>query len=258
MKRLIVLTLCLVFSGMAHAAPENRNERFGSATAALEAGNYEEALKGYEALIAEGETAAALYYNMGLTLKAMGKPVDAALNFRRALVLDPRMLPARRALEEISETSNVPAAPFTWKEELSGIIPPRLGLLTGSIIFWAGLLLLQNRASREGRFGLAGFLAILLVLAGGALAVASYLADPFASNRRAALVTSPAAVSMHRTPSDNSPGVSLLPPGTNLQILDQSAGWTYAKTPDAAMGWIPRDKITQILPGTSLRDVSRE
>jgi len=245
-KALVVLLLAF---GTQWAAAQDRSQQFDTAGTAFAAGNFEEAKKGYEALIQSGETSPEVYYNLARTFASLDEPVAAALNYRRALLLDPKLVRARRALAELSQTTGLPATSFGWKEELSGIVPPRALLLAGTVLGWIGALLILRIAQRGPRTAPAIALSVLFLVLGIAAAAVGFVSDPMVADARTALVTSNAIVPARATPTDNSQSISLLPPGSSVEVLRQSAGWTYCRLPDRTTAWVPSPTLTRVVPG---------
>ena len=52
---------------------------------------------------------AGLYYSLGIAEQKDGQRAQAAVNLRRAIMLDPRMVDARMALSEIERSQGVPS-----------------------------------------------------------------------------------------------------------------------------------------------------
>ena len=78
------------------------SEDFASANANLASGHADEALSTYKTLLTYPEFktsgSAEIWYNRGLAEMQTGDAVAASLSFRRALLLDPALAPARMEL----------------------------------------------------------------------------------------------------------------------------------------------------------------
>ena len=121
MKRYIVLFATLfavIFSATAQTAEEattepaqqevtatDHNTLWDSANAAYNEGNYSKAVELYEAILADGEHSAKLYYNLGNAYYKQEKLGKAILNYTRALRLAPADEDIRHNLEYATEAT---------------------------------------------------------------------------------------------------------------------------------------------------------
>lgn len=222
-------------------------EPVADAFSAYEAGDFSKAAREFETALASGPKSAGLYFNLGQALKKGGEAGPAALNLRRALMLDPRLMDARIALSDIERSKGIPMAAAGWKEQLIERVPLYPVMFLGFVIFWIGafLGLMVAFQRSQNRFGLlAGFVFAIL---GAAIFVVTYMADPRFQWRDGAVVVAADGASLLTAPAERSPLVTKLPTASLLRVVRTSGEWVYAKANDGKSGWLPRNSITDLV-----------
>ena len=85
----------ILFFGHSRAGAETIEESFASANSFFEAGDYTNAVKGYEAVITQDPNYAPAYNGLGLVYRTLGEDLnDVAWFFKSALDIDPNYLEA--------------------------------------------------------------------------------------------------------------------------------------------------------------------
>ncbi len=138
-----------------------RAETIQDGNAAFAKGEFAAAIRAFESALATQGPSAGLYYSLGVAQQKDGQRAQAAVNFRRAIMLDPRMVDARMALSEIERSQGVPPARSTWRELVAermpleaahdcGIRPRLVGSLSDSLrcLRQGGSLVALDRRSR--------------------------------------------------------------------------------------------------------------
>lgn len=244
-RRFCILFLCFlaIFSAQAEDA--------ATAGKAYQKGNYQAAIQDYEKQVASGAYTPEVYYNLAAAYQMAGKPVDAVLNYRRALMLDPRMLQARRNLEVIQRSSGIPMPRFTWREEISSIVSPDWLMYGGTIAGWTGaLLVVIGFLKKKPRFWWITFSIILLTL-GKAIAVVGYMTDPKIADAASAVITAAKPVTARVAPADSSASVTKLVPGAGVNVLSNRGTWSYCQLLDGSTAWLPSQDLTMVVPTPS-------
>ena len=191
-----------------------------------------------------------LWYNLGLAEEKSADAAGASLAFRRALLLDPTFMPARRQLETVLGTLGLPI-PSGWDESVRQSIHPEFLIVAGSILGWAGvfaLILLIFLAPRR-KFWIAAV--VVLVIAGHGAAVLGTLIDPRRVAADKAVVTAKKAPVLHATPADSGTPGGTLTPGLLVSVLSRNGAWWYVSGGPGLTGWIPSDTVTPLLPSVS-------
>ena len=225
-----------------------RAETIQDGNAAFARGEFAAAIRAFESALATQGPSAGLYYSLGLAQQKEGQRPQAAVNFRRAMMLDPRMVDARMALSEIERSQGVPPAPSTWRELVAERMPLGPLIIAGCVLAWFGafLSLFVVFAKAARLWPLIG--ALGLVIAGAALFLTGYLADPRVFERNMAVVSDKGGVTLLAAPADQSATVLRLPGGAPLRVLGRSGEWTFCGAPSGEQGWAPSKSLEAVLP----------
>jgi tetratricopeptide (TPR) repeat protein len=216
--------------------------------AAFAKGDFPAAIRAFESALATQGSSPGLHYSLGVAQQKDGQRALAALNLRRAIMLDPRMVDARMALSEIERSQGVPTMSSDWRELVAERVPLKALLIAGCVLAWlGGFLLLFVVFVKGGRLlPLAG--ALGLIAAGTALFLAGYLADPRVSERNVAVVSAKEGVALLAAPADQSAVVLRLPGAAPLRILGRSGEWTFCSGPGGEQGWAPSKSLEAVMP----------
>jgi len=239
---LSVLSLWCGIAGILKAEP------VANAISAYEAGDFAKSAREFETALASGPKSAGLYYNLGQALKKQGETGPAALNFRRALMLDPQLIDARISLSDIERSKGIPLISAGWKDQFIERVPLFPLLVFGFVLFWLGAFLWLISAYQ--RFGnrLALVSGLVLALVGMTIFTLAYLADPRLQWRDSAVVVAADGVSLLSAPAERSPLVAKLPAAAAVRVIRTSGEWVYAKLDDGKSGWLPLNTITDLVP----------
>ena len=210
---------------------------------------YSEAARQQEQALATAPPSAEGYYNLGLASEKAEDPAQAALNYERALLLDPGLRPARNALAAMASSRSIPLPPHTWTNDVTAIIHPDMLVLLGTALFWAGAFGLLAAAQAGRRRGVATTLAILALIFGTAAQTAGWLGDPRLDRARPAVVTAKNGADVLTEPANNSTPVVSLPQGTPVGVLSPRGAWTYVDLNGGARGWVQTERLTPVVPG---------
>jgi tetratricopeptide (TPR) repeat protein len=216
--------------------------------AAFAKGDYPAAAQAFESALETLGPSAALYYNLAVVDQKRGEHAQAALNLRRAIVLDPRMTDARMALSEIERSQGVPPAPSNWRDVLAERAPLKTLLMVGCGLAWLGAFLLLFVVFMRDHRILPVTGAVALLAFGGAIFVFGYLADPRVSERNVAIVSQNSGVPLLSTPADQSAAVTKLPAAAAVRILQERGEWTFCSAPSGEKGWAPSKSLERVVP----------
>lgn len=236
----IFLTAALALGGLAHSFSASQD-----AITAYREGDFSKAAREFETALAAGKPSAGGYYNLGLAYRKAGQPAQAALNFRRAIMLDPRMMDARMALSDVERSQGIPLPPVDWRTWLAEIGSLPVLLMLGFVAFWIGAYWFLFLATRPRSGFLAIAAAAILCMAGLAIFVAAYLADPRFIWRSASVALDPGV--LLSAPADRSEKVAPVPAGAVVHVLHKSGDWTYCRLPDGTEGWLAGSTTLQPL-----------
>ncbi|MFA7343987.1 MAG: tetratricopeptide repeat protein [Terrimicrobiaceae bacterium] len=242
MKNRLALVFFLALGAFARA------DLLSDARARFQDGEYDQAAKLFEQSLEKSPPSAAVFYELGRALNKTGQEARSALNFRRALILDPRFAPARSALQEANVALGIPPVKQGWRTRVVERIPLDALGLAGTVLFWAGafagLSAFFPRGFRGGRL-VAGILSLLLGLS---LVLAAWLCDPRISLANTAVVLTNGGSSLRSSPADQSEKLASLPQGSTIDILSQRGRWFYGQAPGGTKGWFLTEGIVPLIP----------
>lgn len=212
-------------------------------------GEYESAATYFEKHLQSAPPSAAAYFELGQVLQKTEKEAEAALAYRRSLVLDPGFAPAANALKESNARLGVAAPVQGWRSSLGEKIAPDTAALAGSIAFWIGaFFLLAAFAFLKKRILLVSLGAFLLV-SGFASCLVSALTDPRILDARQAMVMQLSGSSLYKVPSeDAAEKITTLNQGATVKILSARGRWFHVELPGGQHGWLPQEGVTQVIP----------
>lgn len=212
-------------------------------------GEHESAIPYFEKHIQASTPSAAAYFEFGQALAKVGKEAEAALAFRRALILDPRFQPAETALRDANAQLGLTSPSRNWRTAVTGRIPLDELALGGAALFWLGafLFLIALLAMRSRPSLLPA--AIVLAISGlGALALL-WLVDPRQTDTDDAMVLSANGAVLFKTPSeDSSQKITTLGQGSVVKILSRRGRWCHGELPGGQRGWFLQEGTTPLIP----------
>jgi len=225
-----------------------RADTVSDARARFRDGEYEQSAKLYEQSLEKSPPSAAVFFELGRALNKTGQEARAALNFRRALILDPRFAPARTALQEANVALGIPPVKQDWRTQVVERVPMDALALAGTALFWAGafaVLAAFFPPAFRGRRLVAG---ILFLLFGFSILSVSWVCDPRIALANTAVVLTNGGTSMRSSPADQSEKIASLPQGSIVDLLSQRGRWFYGQLPGGAKGWFLTEGIVPLIP----------
>ena len=245
----LIASSCWMLSTSPGSAATDPDVTFTGGNRAYEDGRFEDANQVYRSLISEGDVSEELFLNLGNVSYRLNQPGEAALWYRRAIVLNPRFAEARQNLRVIKGKTGY------HEFELKGVDAWLARLSPGELIailstgLWITLLIIAAslvfRRLRDWR--------PLLYITGG-LSLAVAIASAWGLNRQRtqldaedlAIVTANDAAAL-TGPEPDAEKVVDLPPGSELQILQPSGPWTYVAIPPELRGWVRSESIAPVI-----------
>ncbi len=214
--------------------------------------DYPKAIAAYEALIGDGQVSAEVYYNLAVALEKSGRVVDASVNYRRALVLDPGLRSANNNLALLAADQGISMRPRKWLNDVTMVVHPGWLQGLGAALGWVGVaglaVVIFGPKRRSGL--LVG--AIAAAMAGGGLFAMGVVADPRVADANLAVVTQVGGVDALAGPAKNSSVVDKLAAGAAVGVLSPRGAWTYVEVAAGARGWVASDALTMVVPEKGL------
>ncbi len=211
-------------------------------------GEFEQAAKLFEQALEKSPPNSAAFFELGRALNKSGQEARAALNFRRALILDPRFSPARTALQEVNVALGVAPVKQDWRAKVLERVPMDALTLIGTILAWLGAFV-----------GLASFLppafrslrlaaGVVFLLAGFSALAVVWFCDPRIELANTAVVLTSGGTSLLSSPADQSEKISTLQQGSVVKVLSQRGRWFYGELPGGGRGWFLTEGIVPLIP----------
>ena len=212
-------------------------------------GEYESAATYFEKHLQSALPSAAAYFELGQVLQKSEKEAEAALAYRRSLVLDPGFAPAANALRESNARLGVTAPVQNWRSLLGEKIDADTSVLVGCIAFWVGAFLMLATLAFSKKRLLFLSLGLFLLVAGFASGLASAFTDPRIFEVKQSMVMNLAGASLYKVPSeDASEKITTLNQGSTLKILSARGRWFHVELPGGQRGWVLQDGVTRVIP----------
>jgi tetratricopeptide (TPR) repeat protein len=235
--------LCTMFVtiGFATSLPSvfaQPNADFAKANENYAAGQFQEAINGYEKLVRAREWSANLFYDLGNAYFRMKDFGHAILNYERALALDRFHPEADANLRIVRDEARALEMQPSWPERYFKRVSVNQYSIAAAIVFWLGTFsvfgLIFGRRRSAGMITLS-ILAFSIFLT---TVFAIYKLDNGSNGRFLAIVTS-ADVEARFATADNVNSVLALPAGSQIKILSTRGDWVYAALPNNLRGWLP-------------------
>ena len=216
-------------------------------------GEYQQAIKDYEALLKQGASAD-LYYNLGNAYYRTENITRAVLNYERALLLSPGDRDIRFNLQMARSKTIDKITPeqdmffVTWYRSLVNLTSvdgwANVALISLAMAIVLALLYLFSERIWLRKVGFFG--AIILIVFFLLSNVFAHQQKDLLVHRRGAIVTAP-AVTVKSTPAKQGTDLFILHEGTKVTITDGSMkDWKGIRLADGKEGWIETIQIELI------------
>ena len=216
-------------------------------------GEYQQAIKDYEALLKQGASAD-LYYNLGNAYYRTENITRAVLNYERALLLSPSDRDIRFNLQMARSKTIDKITPeqdmffVTWYHSLVNMTSvdgwADIALISLALAIVLALLYLFSERiwlRKVGFFG-AIFLVVVFLLSN----IFAHQQKDLLVHRRGAIVTAP-AITVKSTPAKQGTDLFILHEGTKVTITDDSMkDWKGIRLADGKEGWIETRQLELI------------
>ncbi|MCB1099609.1 MAG: SH3 domain-containing protein [Verrucomicrobiae bacterium] len=249
----VVITLVLSFAccyADDDADPVVLHAEFDTAVAAYGKGDFASAYRKFTK-VADEYLSTELCVNAGSAAYRTGNDGEAALWFRRALVLDSRCMEARQNLRflkrrlgflrfdsgglqrELGDFLSVPVWRF-WFALFAGV---------GAVCLTASLFLRIHRPVRNWLLG--GSVGALFL--SGVFGIGWLGNAPDREILSLHVVVAPDTAAL-AAPNSSAGRIVALPPGSEIEFLEQRGSWIYAEIPGGSRGWIRASQVIQLWP----------
>lgn len=223
-------------------------EIFDQGNRAYAEGDYAGARERYEELVKAGTRDPAVFLNLGHADFQLGRKVPAAINYRRALALDPGNTAARSSLEHVLKTLGVPAPGLGAAEIVGQYISFDLLALLGSVMVWCGVGVVVFALFSTGRRPGWVFLGVIMAFAGATAVAVAWAGDSRIALAQTSMVVGD-GTDARSTPADNAQKLADLAPGTPVRVVAARDDWSLVRLPIGVEGWVRTASLEPVFPG---------
>jgi tetratricopeptide (TPR) repeat protein len=252
---ILALVIFLIIASLVLAqSPSSPAEAMLVANQRYELGNYDEAIAGYEAIIASGVRNSDVYYNLGNAYFKQGDTGRAILNYRRAQQLDPpdADIAANLALARAQTVDKLEVPPEGVLINIVEIAEEWLTLNQAALLalgLWflmcvAFVVAIFQPRWRRLSAGTMAILAILLLI--GLMSMANRLYKETQSP--------PAVIIAPQVDVTSGPGGGdqylvefELHAGAEVRLLESRIGWRRITLPGNLEGWVPGEAVEPVI-----------
>jgi tetratricopeptide (TPR) repeat protein len=251
MKRIAILSILIVFTITISAQKlydlvEKGNTEYMN-------GNYEEAIKNYQAVVDSDYESAELYYNLGNAYYKSNKFTMALVNYEKASLLDPDDEEIQHNLEmerqlAIDKIDKLPELlPKQWYRQFIGLLKTDQWAYISMITFPLSLLLFLAYffVRRIGIRKAAFWLALVIMFISVSTFVFSYNQKRLVYDNSYAIIITP-SVMIKSSPDESGTELFQLHEGTKVEIIDQLGDWKEIKLSDGNVGWLKMSDLMRL------------
>ncbi|HXM33118.1 MAG TPA: tetratricopeptide repeat protein [Chthoniobacterales bacterium] len=229
----------------AHSVRGDQDPVFTKANEDYNAGRFQEAVDGYQSLVASGRWSANLFYDLGNAWFRLGNFGEAILNYERALALDPHHPESEANLQIARDEARALELRTAGLARYIETGTSTQYSVAASVAFWVALFA-AARLFFLGRRS-TGLVALILfsalVFSGSIYALCALETDN--KGKDLAIVTGK-NIEARLATADNARSVLALPPGSEIKVLSERGDWIYAALPNDLRGWIPATSAQRV------------
>ena len=255
MRRKILYTILAVvsFAVSVRGADPTSAERWSSGNAAYSAGNYDEAIAEYQAIVDGGEYSLELYYNLAnahFKAENIGK---AILYYNKALRLDPSQedvlhnlaIAEAKTKDRVGEETAFFLAEWmrALRNTMSCTAWSVLSLVAFALFLAFALLFLLATPIKVRKAGFfCALCAVVLFVATISFAISSR--SDILTHDEAIVLSS--AISVKSSPDRSATDLFVLHEGTKVRIVSEVDEWCEVVLADGKKGWLQKNDIEEI------------
>jgi len=232
-----------LFCGLLHS--ETPEEIFSRANELFKAGNYLDAIKEYESIIASGYVSYELYYNLGNAYYRNGQLGKAILNYERAAVLNPREPDVQHNLKlcylkTVDRIESVPELFFIqWLRVIASLLLPETVLysfLSAWILLFLSLAIMYVTRKENILRILKVMFAVSLIFV--ILSLLMMGIQTFRETTKDKGIIVDKVVTAKTSPDSKSIDAFVIHEGLKVKIGDMVDNWVKIILPDGKVGWV--------------------
>jgi len=237
--KISLVTLLFPFCTGLAAAPDG----FETGNGFYAQGKFKEARQAYESALETDNYSANLFYNLANTDFRLEDPGHAALNYERALALEPSHAEARANLSFVRNQTGAKTATGSWLDFFFVDLSPNAYAVIAATAAWVGLFALAAAYFKKPRR-----VFILTALFASMVCAYSIGAIQFLQKDSSFAIVTAKRSDARFAPMDNATLLETLPAGSHVRILTRSGAWAYCDLPNGNRGWLPDGTIESLEP----------
>lgn len=226
---------------------------FDSANKAYAAGNFRKAVENYEQILANGETSAALHYNLANAYYRLDRVAPSIYHYEKALQLNPGYEDARNNLVfarnmAIDAIGEEPAGGFwgffsksTGAFSASGWGWVAIFCMLAFVVFFLVYYFSQKTGIKRMLFIGSMFFLVLAV----ASAVIGFTKSSLQEEKSYAIVFAE-QVEVKNEPSPRAAEAFLLHEGAKVKITESFQDWVEIELPNGSRGWMSQNDLKRL------------
>jgi tetratricopeptide (TPR) repeat protein len=236
-----ILSLLVLFT-LVTARAETPDAAFDAANKLYAEGKYAAAATAFEKLGQEGQSSAALFFNLGNAYFKSGQIGRAIAAYRCAEQIAPRDPDIRANLRFARNQIVGPTQPPTRSQQWLTQLTLNEWTAAAASFGWVWLILLTIPQWKPAlkpalrNYALSAGLLTLLFALGTGLAYAEHRPGSLA-------IVTVGEAAIHNAPLDESPTPFSLHNGAELRVLDQKDDWLQVTTDPTRIGWLRRNQV---------------
>lgn len=253
MKKFIIYIFISLTFGIGSVSAANLTKVWDDANNAYTASNYNDALRGYDSILASGRHSAKLYYNLGNTYFKLGSIGKSVLYYNKAQRLAPsdEDIAYNLSVANARTVDKIAAVPEffvkTWIRDLRNSMNSDswawMSVVSLAVALALTVLFLLSGKMRIRKLGF--YLGVLSL----AVFVVSLI---FASSQRSKMINEHEAIVMNNavsvksSPDGGSKDIFVLHEGSKVRIVSKIGDWTEIQILDGHKGWVVGNSLEQI------------
>ena len=223
---------------------------FEEANADYNEGNYQEALENYQQILGNGETSAALYFNLANTHYKLNNIAPSVYYYEKALQLKPKDEDIKNNLEFARNMviDDIEEVPETGLSKIVNNMISKLSFdgwawmaIVSSAIFAIFFLLYYFSGGTKFKRLFFGVSILFLIVSLGSVGFA-YQQQVSIQNSRYAIIFAE-EVPVRSEPNLRSDELFLLHEGTKLKVLETFQDWIKLELSNGAQGWMTKNEV---------------
>ena len=248
-----ILSLCFITLWFLPAWSQDNASRLQQAEEAYTKGEYETSIQLYEQILASGQDAFELYYNLGNAYYKNNQVAPAILNYERAAKIKPsdadlqhNLRLAQALTVDKIESLTVPEFVTGFKSFVNYYTADSWGLLSittfllvlGSLL---AFLFLNQRWIKQLALGAASVLLFLSIL----FFIFGWQQQRWLNSNKEAIIFKP-SITVQSTPDQGGEELFVLHAGTKVRIMERFRDWVRIRISNGNMGWVPIEAAAEI------------